>query len=165
MERNLYLVRHAKSSWESTQIADYDRNLNDRGFRDAPFMSRLCAAHELRPDAILSSGALRAKTTARYFEKAFGLPETQFFLTDEIYEAGPNRILSIVQSLNDNWTTVYLFGHNPGFTQFGNWCNAAIAELPTCGVLRFRQELGHWSDFSPEDSAFVNILYPKQYFK
>ena len=40
----LTLVRHAKSSWKDTSLADRDRPLNKRGKRDAPEMGRRIAA-------------------------------------------------------------------------------------------------------------------------
>lgn len=39
--KKLYLVRHAKSSWEDITLDDFDRPLNKRGEKDAPFMGKL----------------------------------------------------------------------------------------------------------------------------
>ena len=36
--KTLLLLRHAKSSWDNSELADYDRPLNGRGRRDAPHM-------------------------------------------------------------------------------------------------------------------------------
>ena len=59
----LVLVRHAKSDWANPSIDDHDRPLNARGLRDAPRMARALAGTGFRPEVILSSTALRARTT------------------------------------------------------------------------------------------------------
>jgi Histidine phosphatase superfamily (branch 1) len=60
----LFLIRHAKSSWDNTALPDKDRPLDDRGKRDAPKMGKRLAKRDVKPDLILSSPAMRALTTA-----------------------------------------------------------------------------------------------------
>jgi hypothetical protein len=67
--KTLFLVRHAKSSWEYTALPDKDRPLNDRGKRDAPKMGKRLAKRDVKPDLILSSPARRALTTAEIIAK------------------------------------------------------------------------------------------------
>ena len=62
--KTLLLLRHAKSSWDNSELADHDRPLNGRGRRDAPRMGQLLAQHDLTPDLIVTSAARRAATTA-----------------------------------------------------------------------------------------------------
>ena len=73
----LVLVRHAKSDWGSPSLDDNDRPLNARGMRDAPAQARRLAAaleaSDVRLDVLLSSTALRARTTAAFFGAALGL--------------------------------------------------------------------------------------------
>ena len=68
--KNIILIRHAKSSWDSPLFKDFDRPLNERGLHDAPIMAKRLLEHKISLDAILSSTALRAKTTANHFAKA-----------------------------------------------------------------------------------------------
>ena len=67
--KKLYLVRHAKSSWENNKLKDIDRPLNKRGKRDAPFMGRLMKENNIKPDLLISSPAERALRTAKIFSK------------------------------------------------------------------------------------------------
>src|SRR6184192_1474294 len=62
--KTLFLIRHAKSSWDDTALPDKDRPLSDRGRRDAPKMGKRLAKRDVKPDLILSSPARRALTTA-----------------------------------------------------------------------------------------------------
>ena len=67
----LVLARHAKSDWVDESLDDHDRPLNDRGRRDAPAMARSVLRHGVRPEVLLSSTALRARTTAEAFGDEF----------------------------------------------------------------------------------------------
>ncbi len=62
--KTLLVLRHAKSSWKDSGLADHDRPLNKRGKHDAPRMGTLLAKEDLVPDLIISSSAKRAKSTA-----------------------------------------------------------------------------------------------------
>lgn len=78
--RELYILRHAKSSWDDLTLADFDRPLNSRGREDAPLMGRHLAKLEIKPDLILSSPAKRAKKTAKIVAKelAYEKKEIEF---------------------------------------------------------------------------------------
>ena len=67
--KTLFLIRHAKSSWDDTALPDKDRPLGDRGRRDAPKMGKRLAKRDVKPDLILSSPARRALTTAEIVAK------------------------------------------------------------------------------------------------
>mgnify|MGYP002063627733 CR=1 FL=1 len=51
--KTLYLMRHAKSSWKSPKLDDFERPLNKRGLRDAPRMGELIREQGLVPDAVI----------------------------------------------------------------------------------------------------------------
>ena len=80
----LALVRHAKSDWGDSSLDDHDRPLGERGRRDAPVMARKFAESGFRPDVILSSTALRARTTAEAFAAELGASVS---LDPELYGA------------------------------------------------------------------------------
>src|SRR4029434_8634311 len=67
--KTLFLIRHAKSSWDDAALSDKDRPLDDRGKRDAPKMGKRLAKRDVKPDLILSSPAVRARTTAEIIAK------------------------------------------------------------------------------------------------
>ena len=72
--KTLFLVRHAKSNRDDPALADRDRPLAERGRKDAPEMGKRLARHDVKPDLIVSSPALRALTTAEIAASALGLP-------------------------------------------------------------------------------------------
>src|ERR1700682_5676255 len=67
--KTLFLIRHAKSSWDDTALPDKDRPLDGAGKRDAPKMGKRLAKRDAQPDLILSSPAMRALTTAKIIAK------------------------------------------------------------------------------------------------
>ena len=124
--KKLFLVRHAKSSRDNAQLADFDRPLNDRGLRDAPFMGKLFAERKIRVDGIVSSPALRAKTTAEFF--AVELKVGKMVFNGDIYDADTRTLLGIILQLDPTWNSVMMFGHNPGFSQIATIPGSIVPE-------------------------------------
>lgn len=161
----LYLIRHAKSSWDDPLLEDIKRPLNKRGLRDAPFMATLLKGKGVLPDKIISSPAVRAHTTARYFAEAFEIPVDDIEVNPKIYEAYSEDVLEVVQFLPSDWNTVLLFGHNPTFTSLANlFSEDYISNVPTCGICKLQGEIESWEDFDTRNINLVEMYYPKQYF-
>ncbi|MCK5293309.1 MAG: histidine phosphatase family protein, partial [Arcobacteraceae bacterium] len=76
MSKKLYIIRHAKSSWKDFTLDDFDRPLNKRGRLNAPFMGKILKGKNIIPDIILSSPALRAKTTAKIIANEIGFSKS-----------------------------------------------------------------------------------------
>ena len=86
----LFLVRHAKSSWDDTALPDKDRPLDDRGKRDAPKMGKRLAKRDVKPDLILSSPAKRALTTAEIIAKKLDYKLKDIVVDDRLYAGAVN---------------------------------------------------------------------------
>ena len=162
--RNICFVRHAKSSWDDISLADFDRPLSNRGERDAPFMaSKMIELHNI-PDLVVTSPALRARTTARIFADAADLTSDAFITDERLYEASVQDIIRVVQDQEDRFQSIFVVGHNPGMTVLANsFAGVDIDNVPTCGVVQAKSMVKSWSDWTPETSAFVGFYYPKQY--
>lgn len=164
--KNLYLIRHAKSSWSEPGLSDFERPLNHRGNRDAPFMAKLLKEKNVIPDKIISSPAVRAYSTAKVFAAELNYPVENIETSQNIYEAGAGEILSIIQSVNNNVNTLLLFGHNPGFTSLSNYLSdRQIDNIPTCGIscITFKSKL--WSDVNINQGKLIAFEFPKKYLK
>src|SRR6476659_2397420 len=105
--KTLFLIRHAKSSWDDTALPDKDRPLGDRGRRDAPKMGKRLAKRDVKPDLILSSPARRALTTAESVAK-----KLDYKLTGAVHD-----LLNVIHKVGDKLERVMLFGHNPELTE------------------------------------------------
>ena len=136
----LVLVRHAKSDWGSPSLDDHDRPLNARGMRDAPAAAARLAQTGLRLDALLSSTALRARTTAGFFGAALGLePE----LDPGLYGAPASALLAAAAARGVD--AVMVVAHDPGMTVLAERLSGGgIGHMTTCAVATFRWESADW---------------------
>ncbi len=163
--KRLFIIRHAKSSWQDILLKDFDRPLNKRGNRDAPFMGKLLAGKEDKIDQLVASPANRAQTTAKIFADALGFDANNILFKKEIYEAHSSTLMDLVVNFEDQWESVAMFGHNPGFTNLANnFTKEYITNLPTCGIVKIVGLVDTWADFTPENASVRMIHYPKQYF-
>ncbi|MEM1214133.1 MAG: histidine phosphatase family protein [Bacteroidota bacterium] len=165
--KTLTLIRHAKSSWSDPTLRDHDRPLNKRGLRDAPFMANLLVEKGWQPDQLVSSTALRARTTAQYFAEALGRQSTHVLQQSRIYHAGTALLQKVIHDLDNEWDSVALFGHNPGMTMLTNlfYKGDFLDNLPTCGIVEIvGANVTDWAAFSGETADVRALHFPKQYF-
>ncbi len=162
--KELYLVRHAKSSWTSGAATDFARPLNPRGEKSAPFMAELLLRRSVNPELFISSPANRALTTARYFIAAYGRSPDEIQQEETLYPGNLNGILSVIQKVPDTYRSVILFGHNPGMTDAVNRLGRQyIPNLPTAGIAGFKIETDRWSSILEADRKVVLLEFPKTY--
>ncbi len=136
----LVLVRHAKSDWGDPGLDDHDRPLNDRGRRDAPAMARRLAATGFTADAILSSTALRAATTADFFSGELDVPVEQ---QERLYGASASTLLRA--AAERDVPSVVVVAHDPGISALAaELSGGAISHMPTCAVALFEWEADSW---------------------
>jgi phosphohistidine phosphatase len=160
--KTLFIIRHAKSSWENSDIGDVDRPLNDRGKRDAPAMAQRIIKAGATIDRFVSSPAKRARQTAELFIHAFGKKEKEIRFVPELYHASTTTFKEVVQALDDGDTSVALFSHNPGITAFVNLLtDIRVDNMPTCGVFAVKSNAEHWRDFLSAERQFWFFDYPK----
>lgn len=158
--KKLFLIRHAKSSWDDANLDDFDRPLNKRGLKDAPKMGKRLKMQKIYPDMILSSSAMRAKSTANLVCDELKY-ESRFVLFDELYHANENKISDILRQIPDEVKTIFLFGHNPGFNEFASKYVKFYENIPTCGVLEILFDVQKWDEIAPENCTFVSFDFPK----
>jgi len=164
--KKLFLVRHAKSSWDYNELTDFERPLSKRGRRDAPFMAKLLSQQGVSPDLIVSSPANRTVATARYFCESFNYNFDELFLEPKLYEASSDEILNVVQEIGNSFINVMLFSHNPGLTDFANrLSDKSIDNIPTCGIVSLSFKAESWDEINNQNSEIIFFEYPKKYFK
>ena len=161
--KNLYIIRHAKSSWEDMSLRDFDRPLNDRGKRDAPKMGKRLKEQEVVADLLISSPATRALLTCREIASVLAYPIDKIKTDKRLYHADESIILEVLKEVNNNFKTVMIFGHNPGFTEFANsLLNEEINNIPTCGVVAGKLKIDNWADIHFGCGKMKFFDYPKR---
>lgn len=161
--KNLYIIRHAKSSWDDSTLSDHDRPLNERGFRNANFMANLLKNKNIFPELIISSTAERATQTAHIFSDVLSYSNKVKF-DSRIYEATTQNLIEVVSQIDDNYNIVFLFGHNPGLLNFANFISSQqIYNLPTCAIIGFEFQHEKWVNISRHSAKIILSEYPKKY--
>ena len=161
--KKLILIRHAKSDWHSDARSDFERPLNDRGKQAAPLIGSRLAKRNCRPDVLISSPAKRASSTAKRIAREIDYPAETIVYDNEIYEACLNTLLRLVNNLDDRYTRVMLIGHNPGFSELGEWFTSAAPDwLPTCGLLELELPVDSWAEIFEGCATLARYDYPKK---
>ncbi len=160
--KRLYLVRHAKSSWKDTTLDDFERPLNKRGLNDASFMGSILNTKKLSADIIFSSPAMRAKQTAKLINEQFTSP-LKITYDENIYEATLDSLEDIVRNIDNQYESVFLFGHNPNFNMFVERYLDINENIPTCGVVGIEFDIDNWDEINPKKGNLLFFEYPKLY--
>ena len=145
--KRLYLLRHAKSSWDDASLDDHDRPLSGRGRRAADAIGRHLREHDIVPDLVLCSSAARTRETLA----RIGLDGT---IERELYGASAYALLARVRALPPAAGSVLLIGHNPGIHDLAFALTGQPDEKYPTGALA-TIELDDWAARSGRLIAFV----------
>jgi phosphohistidine phosphatase len=164
----LYLLRHAKSSWSDSALADHERPLAQRGRRDAKRVAEHLARVGIEPELVLCSPAVRTRQTLDRVRAALGATST-VLLEAELYAASSNALLERIRVLPEEVSSVMLIGHNPGLQDLALARASAGPELarlevkfPTAGLATLALEKTTWSQLSPGDAVLAAFVVPRQ---
>jgi phosphohistidine phosphatase len=171
--RRLMLLRHAKTETDAPSGRDQDRQLDERGRRDAAEIGGWIAQHPPFPDLVLVSPAARTRQTwkiAWQAMKDFG-PEPRVELLPELYGAGASQLLQIARDASvADPKRLMLVGHNPGMHEMalalggsGDLAShkALTHNLPTSGLAVFDFALDDWTDVGFRRGRLVHFVSPK----
>jgi len=160
----LYLVRHAKSSWDEPGLADLERPLNKRGKNDAPAMGKKLYEQGEKPDLIITSPAKRAFSTARRIAKELDYSAKNIVKDETLYMADTDDFFKVIQSVPDSVKRLMLYAHNYGITYFANHISESqIDNIPTCGVVRIDFDVKSWKEIENKKGKMVFFEYPKKH--
>jgi phosphohistidine phosphatase len=159
--KTLFIVRHAKSSWDHPGIEDYQRPLLEKGKKRTKHIVDYLLKHKILPDLIMSSHATRAFDTARIIANAVGYPEETIMISKNIYHGDVESQFNLFYDLSDDVQSLMLVGHNPTFTYLANYfVEKPIDNLPTSGVICIDFETNTWSDIFNVKKTTRFYIYP-----
>lgn len=158
----LWLVRHAKSDWNSAAASDFERPLNARGERDGPRMAHWLAGQTDPAGWIWTSDAARALATTRFVTRGFATANPEAVPEHRLYLATASGILDVIRGTPPDQTTVAVVGHNPGMTELLNRLTGSVVtdNLPTFGIARL--EVGPWAELAFESAVLDFWTSPKR---
>jgi len=163
VRRKLMIMRHAKSSWDDTSLRDFDRPLNDRGNRDAPKMGKYLEKHDLIPDYVASSPALRAHQTITHVADVTGYDQNKIKWNEDLYFQGADAYIESVREAPDDAGIVLIAGHNPTVEQVVSALSDGVNVRPitTANIVCFDVNCDSWRDLSTENCQMKWHVGPK----
>jgi phosphohistidine phosphatase len=166
----LFLLRHAKSSWDDPELADHDRPLAPRGRRAAKLVAEHLRREGVTPDLVLCSSALRTRETLDGIAPALG-ESTSVQIEGELYAASEHSLLDRLRAVEDRVESLLLIGHNPGVEQLalrlagGGQKLAVLSRKYPTGALATLEFSGRWGDLQPGRAELADFVTPKQLAK
>ena|SRR5436190_2043923 len=164
--RTLYLLRHAKSSWDDPTLADHERPLAPRGRRDAKRIAEHLRRLGHEPQLILCSSAVRTRETVELMQPALTVSTVQ--VEEELYAASTDGLLARVRLVPDEVTSVMLIGHNPGLQLLalllasgGDGLERLREKFPTAALATLELPSG-WTGLGAGGATLADYVIPKQ---
>jgi phosphohistidine phosphatase len=163
----LLLLRHGKAAWPDG-MDDVERPLTKRGREASRRMGRYLADERLAPDLALVSPARRAQETWTFAKDPLG--DVPMRSEPRIYEAPPDRLLTVVKGVEPDVGTLLVVGHNPGLQELlrlllGNderyAHGALITKYPTAGLAVVDLPVRAWHELSPRSGRLLRFVTPK----
>ncbi|MFC2137121.1 histidine phosphatase family protein [Bacteroidota bacterium] len=160
--KKLLIVRHGKSDWSQEELEDIDRPLKLRGINNAYNMANRLANQNIIPEYIISSPANRALHTAIIFMRVLNISLDKITINKNLYFSSIDEILKEIHSIENEVSSIMLFGHNPTFTNFANkFIKNQIDNIPTSGVVILDFNVKKWDSINRNNLSDEYFDYPK----
>jgi phosphohistidine phosphatase len=162
--KTIYLVRHAKSSWNYPELDDFERPLNKHGRRSALLMGTILNKRKAAPDLVISSPANRAAMTARMLADAIRYPLDKIQYSETIYMSDKHVLLQFIGNIDDSVNQAMVIGHNPGLTELANCIgDQPIDNIPTGGICRMDLKITSWKEAREHGAKLRFLEFPKKH--
>jgi phosphohistidine phosphatase len=165
--KRLYLLRHAKSSWDEPMLADHDRPLAPRGRRAAKVMAEHLRRRAIAPELVLCSPSRRTRQTLKRLAPVLG-KDADVQIEPELYAAPARDLLEVLHVVPDEVESVMLIGHNPGIQDLALSLASAGSEVPRLrskfptAALATLELNGTWRELAPGGAELVSFVKPKE---
>jgi phosphohistidine phosphatase len=164
--KRLFVLRHAKSSWDDPGLDDHERPLAPRGQRACAVMADHIQTSAIAPEVVLCSSARRARETLEGVA-----PPGEPVIEHELYEASAEDLIDRLRRLPDDVSSVMVIGHNPALETLvlrlsrrddaDPSVRAAVErKFPTGALATLTFECG-WSELGPERARITAFVTPK----
>lgn len=160
--KTLYLMRHAKSSWDNAQAHDFNRTLNERGRRAAPLVADFMRKKRWHPRVIVCSPATRTRETAALVVEAAGLRGSMLRYDERIYDAILPTLLMVVSEIEPDATSAMLIGHNPGISELLEFLTNERRHVPTAALAKITLDAEAWRDVREGGGRLELFITPKE---
>ena len=167
--RELLVLRHAKSAWNTPANTDFDRPLSTRGRRDCPRVAAWLADHDLVPDHVVASPAARAAETVERVTAELDLDaETILDFEPALYDASVLTLLAVLADVPARAKRVLVVAHNPGLDELVVHLAGRVPALSAGGKLMTTAAIASfalradWSELTRGCGDLLRLVRPKE---
>jgi phosphohistidine phosphatase len=169
--KRLTILRHAKSSWAEPGLDDFDRPLNQRGWKAARRMGKELKHRRMSFDFALASPAARVRETIDGFTETYGQPKFPIRFEPRIYLASAEALMALVREFPDEVDGALMVGHSPAMERLAveltkddkKGLRAGIAEkFPTAALAVIELPVRSWAEVEPGKGKVVELILPKE---
>lgn len=167
--KQIHLIRHAKSDWESEFKSDNERPLSERGKKNARSLRKYLEKIEFKTDLFLISDSKRTLDTYKILTKHRNI-SAEIKVTEELYESDSEDILVKLRELDSNLESVALLGHNPGIEEIANrlirgnedlsLSESILFKFPTSGFLSIHADIDSWKELGKVPGKIIRFWIP-----
>jgi len=169
--KRLAILRHAKSSWDDLALDDFNRPLNERGWKAARRMGRELTKRGMKFDLVLSSTSARTRETIDGIQEQYTFSAPIEF-EQRLYHASESVLLERIRALDEKVEAPMIVGHNPGLEQLigeltrddEKGLRARVADkFPTGALAVIKLPAMRWADVEPGSGEIVELILPKDF--
>lgn len=159
--KTLLLMRHAKSDWEANYERDHERPLNDRGVRSARAMGGVISRDDLTPDLVVTSTAVRARTTAELAAEAGGW-SCEVRLDQRLYSSGADGVVQVAGE-SPPVDTLMLVGHQPTWSILVSVLSGGRVDMKTATVAVIDFEIEAWAELASTQGSLQRVIHARDH--
>lgn len=158
----LMLMRHGKSDWDAGAGSDHDRPLSKRGIRSAERMGEVVRELDLVPDIVVSSTAVRARSTAE-LARITGGWGSRLVLDENLYGAGVVDTLESAATHGGECRRIMLVGHQPTWSMTVQHLTGTPADMRTATIADMTVDAPDWVSIVNASGSLISVLQPRDY--
>ncbi len=166
--KRLFVLRHAKSSWEDPGLDDHERPLAPRGRRAVKVLNQHLREQHIAPDLVICSTSRRTRETLEGVQ-----PGGEISIESELYAANANDVIERLRDVPEDTASVMVIGHNPAMQLLvlrltangarapeGSDLAAIRQKFPTGALATLTFDCA-WSELSPASAELSAYVRPK----
>lgn len=162
MPRYLYLLRHAESAEKQFGQQDKDRELTQRGVREATLIGAHLYKENISLHAIFSSSAERARSTAGIVADAMKTEAGDIRIEDDLYDASTRTFFDFITQIDNDLVHVLCVGHNPVISYLAeSLTKEIIGDLPPGGIVSIKFASDQWKTIQPGSGELESYVRPE----
>lgn len=149
--KTINLIRHAKSDWSDVSLDDFDRWLDEKGYKEIKHISKILNNLEFETDLIICSEAKRAKLTYEWLKESIKwIEKSKIIFSKEIYDfhnININKTIELIRNIDNKFDNISVIWHNPAFEDLLNYfINSNNLHIWTMWVVSISFKIKDWKD-------------------